>query len=181
MKRLSILVLAIAAAPAFAQAPAAVAADPAVAGARDLWSTLSGYIITSAEQMPEADYSFRPVPTVRTFGQLIGHVAGAQYMFCAAALGDAPKAEGDIENKVTSKVALVAAIKASNEYCKRAYAQSDAVTGEGMIKLFGQDRTRLYALLINATHDGEHYGNIVTYLRVKGMVPPSSQPRPGGM
>jgi hypothetical protein len=68
----------------------------------------------------------------------------------------------------------VAALKASTQYCSKAYAQTDGAA-QGKTKLFGQERTRLYALGLNATHDAEHYGNIVTYLRVNGIVPPSSR------
>ncbi len=178
MKRVSLLLMMLVATPAMGQM--AVAHDPAVSSARDMWSSFSNYILKSAEQMPEADFAYRPVATVRTFGQLIGHVAGAQYMFCAAALGEAPKGEGDIEKSVTSKAGLVSAMKESNEYCKKAYAQTDAASAAAT-KLFGQDQTRIYALIMNASHDAEHYGNIVTYLRTKGMVPPSSQPRAAGM
>ena len=97
-------------------------------------------------------------------------------MFCAAALGEAPKAEDDIEKTVKTKAGLVAALKAAGEYCNRAYAMSDA-DATGGTKLFGQDNTKYFALMLNAAHVGEHYGNLVTYLRMKGMVPPSSQPR----
>jgi uncharacterized damage-inducible protein DinB len=172
MKRILCLSMFAFAVPVAAQSPGAVATSST------LWSQTIGYIIQSAEQMPEASYSFRPTPKVRTFGQIIGHVAGAQYVYCAAALNDKPASEGDIEKTKTSKADLVAAIKASTEYCRRAYAQSDAVV-QGMTKVFGEDHSRLYALVGNATHDAEHYGNIVTYLRIKGMVPPSSQPAPG--
>jgi hypothetical protein len=65
-------------------------------------------------------------------------------------------------------------MKASTEYCRRAYAQSDADAARA-ITMYGQARTRMYALALNATHDGEHYGNLITYLRIKGRVPPSSQ------
>ena len=149
----------------------------AVAVASSVWSSTIDYIIKSAEQMPEASYSFKPTPEVRSFGQLIGHVAGAQYVYCSAATGDKPASEGDIEKTKTSKSDLVAAIKASTEYCRRAYMQSDAAA-QAMTKVFGEDRSRLYALVGNASHDAEHYGNIVTYLRMNKMVPPSSQPAP---
>lgn len=151
----------------------------AVATSSAVWSETIGNIIKSAEQMPEAKYSFRPTPAVRTFGQLIAHVAGAQYTYCSSALGDKPASEGDIEKTKTSKADLVAAIKASTEYCRRAYAQSDAAA-MAMTKVFGEDHSRLYALIGNASHDAEHYGNIVTYLRMNGMIPPSSQPAPAG-
>ncbi|MFL5599225.1 MAG: DinB family protein, partial [Gemmatimonadaceae bacterium] len=165
------------AAPAFAQAPQPVTG---VGTAKDVWQMMSGYVIQSAEMMPEADYSFKPAPTVRSFGQMLGHVAGAEYMFCAAAIGEAPKAEDDIEKTVTSKAGLVAALKAAAEYCNKAYAMTD-VEATGMTKLFGGDQSKYFALILNASHVGEHYGNLVTYLRIKNMVPPSSAPRAGGM
>lgn len=176
MKRILCLSIFAIATPLAAQS-VSPASSGAVATASTLWSQTIGYIIQSAEQMPEANYSFHPTPEVRTFGQLIGHVAGSQYMYCALALGDKAGGEGDIEKTKTSKADLVAAIKASTEYCRRAYAQSDT-DAQAMIKLFGSDRSKLYALMGNATHDAEHYGNLVTYLRIKRMVPPSSQPAP---
>jgi uncharacterized damage-inducible protein DinB len=161
--------------PAKTAKTAKVPSNPGVSANRAVWELLSGYVLQSAEQMPDTAYAFRPTPEVRTFGQLIGHVAGAQYMMCAAALGEAEKAEDDIEKTKTSKADLVTALKASSDYCRRAYSQSDA-SASASTKLFGQTQTRMFALAINASHDGEHYGNIVTYFRIKGMVPPSSRP-----
>ncbi len=165
------------AAPVFAQAPAPVTG---VGTSKTVWEMMSNYVIKSAEMMPEADYSFKPAPTVRSFGEMLGHVAGAEYMFCAAALGEAPKAEDDIEKTVKDKAGLIAALKAAAQYCNRAYAMSDA-QATGTTKLFGSDQSKYFALILNATHVGEHYGNLVTYLRIKSMVPPSSAPRAGGM
>lgn len=177
MKHMALALTVLLAVPAGAQPTAAPAANLAVSSSKDLWMNFTNNITKSAEQMPEGDYSFKPVATVRTFGQLIGHVAGAQYMFCALALGEPARPEGDVENKVTTKAGLVDALKASTEYCQRAYGQTDAGSA-APIKMFGQDRTRLYALIMNGAHNAEHYGNVVTYMRIKGMVPPSSQPRP---
>ena len=152
------------------------AADPAVAAIRSQWQQQSGYLLRAAEQMPEADYEFKPVETVRSFGQLVGHVAGSQNAMCAMALGEPERSEDEIEKSMTTKAQLVAALRASSEYCRRAYAQSDAdAAREAMV--YGDKLTRMFALAMNATHDAEHYGNVVTYLRIKGMVPPSSQPR----
>jgi uncharacterized damage-inducible protein DinB len=149
--------------------------NPMVAEARSEWQGMIGFITKAAEQMPEADYAFKPTASVRSFGQLIGHLADGQNVVCAAALAQpTTAAEGDIENKVTAKSALIAALRSSTELCTRAYAQTDAAS-MGMTKLFGSDRTRYAALLRNTVHDGEHYGNLVTYIRIKGMVPPSSQ------
>jgi uncharacterized damage-inducible protein DinB len=116
---------------------------------------------------------------VRTFGELIGHIAGSQRMYCALALGETPPAEDAVEKSATTKAALVQALKESNDYCARAYQQTDAAT-TGMVDVFGQQRSKLFTLYGNVTHDSEHYGNIVTYMRINKMVPPSSRPRPGG-
>ncbi len=150
------------------------ASSPAVSTSRALWEPMIGYITTAAEELPESTYSYKPTPEVRSFGQLVGHVAGAQYLICAAALGEPPRDEDAIEKSKKTKAELVAALKASTQYCGRAYAQTDKAA-QGKTKLFGQERTRLYALGLNATHDAEHYGNIVTYLRINGLVPPSSR------
>jgi uncharacterized damage-inducible protein DinB len=96
-------------------------------------------------------------------------------MYCAIALGEQPAAEDAVESRKLGKDALIAALKKSNEDCARAYAQDDA-SAAGMVDVFGSQRSRLYVLMANAAHDSEHYGNLVTYLRMNGMVPPSSQP-----
>ena len=114
---------------------------------------------------------------MRTFGQLIGHLAGSQDMICGSALGEKTGEEADVEKSTTTKAALLAALKASTDHCAKAYAMSDADAAK-MHSLFGEDRTALWALMQNTVHDGEHYGNIVTYMRMLGMVPPSSQPAP---
>jgi len=167
--------LSLAGAPMGAQAQVGnAAANPAVNTTRMLWEQLTGYITTAAAELPESTYSYRPTAEVRSFGQLVGHVAGAQYLICAAAMGEPPREEDEIEKSRTSKAELLAALKASTEYCSRAYQQTDRAAQQGT-KLFGQERTRLYALGLNATHNAEHYGNIVTYLRLNGIVPPSSR------
>jgi uncharacterized damage-inducible protein DinB len=148
--------------------------NTAVSTARLLWEPVIAYITTVAEELPEGKYSFKPTPEVRSFGEMFGHVAGAQYMFCAAATGEPPRQENDIEKSKKTKADLVAALKASTEYCNKAYAQDDRAA-QGKIKLFGQERSRLHALGMNATHNAEHYGNLVTYMRINKMVPPSSR------
>lgn len=164
---------------AAALAPAGSAcgqANLAVSAVKGEWQAMSGFVAKSAEQMPESNYSFKPTPAVRSFGELIGHLSDGQTIICSAALGESTKTtEGTNEKGLHTKAELIAAFRASIEICNRAYAQTDAESS-GMTKLFGADRTRLAALMRNAVHDGEHYGNIVTYLRLKGMVPPSSQP-----
>jgi uncharacterized damage-inducible protein DinB len=135
---------------------------------------MTAYVTRAAEQMPEGDYAFRPVATVRTFGQMIAHVAGSQRYYCAAVLGDPAPDEDAIERAATTKAALVTALKESTTYCERAYALTDA---QAASPASGSSGSKLSVLVQNAAHDAEHYGNLVTYLRIKGMVPPSSQPR----
>jgi uncharacterized damage-inducible protein DinB len=143
-----------------------------------LWQNVTGYLVQSAQDMPAEKYGYKPTPAVRSFGEIIGHVAGSQDMFCAIALGEKPPAEDAVEKSATSKEALIAALKASNDHCRKAYMLSDS-DAAGMADVFGQQASKLFVLMMNATHDNEHYGNLVTYLRMNGMVPPSSRPRAG--
>lgn len=177
MKRIVLLLPFVFALPAQAQQTASANPGLAVGAVKGMWQAMTNYITTAAEQMPEKDYAFRPTHDVRTFGEMIGHVAGAQAMICAAALGEKGGAEDDIEKTAKTKAALIAALKTTTQYCQRAYAQADAATAASTT-LFGGSMTRFNALAMNATHNAEHYGNLVTYLRIRGMTPPSSQPMP---
>ncbi|MGE5926293.1 MAG: DinB family protein [Gemmatimonadota bacterium] len=176
-RMLPVALLAFAAGTAQAQSAAQAApAQPsaAVGTVRDIWETLTGYITTAAEEAPDSLFAYKPTPDVRSFGQLVAHVAGAQHLICGAAMNEDGGAENQIEEKNLGRAELVAALKKSTEYCRRAYAQSDA-DAQKATRLFGQEQTRMFALTLNATHNGEHYGNMVTYLRINGIVPPSSR------
>jgi len=159
-----------------AQTPKKAAAkpNPVRDDLRALWLQSSDYLAKSAAAVPESLYVFKPTPAVRSFGQIIGHVAGTQNLLCAVALGQKEPAEDAIEKSASTKAALVEALKQSVENCRKAYALSDAAMS-GSVKVFGAPGTRRSALMLNATHNFEHYGNIITYLRIMGMVPPSSQ------
>ena len=146
----------------------------AVEAIKSNWDGMIKNITVAAEEWPEAQYSYKPVSTVRSFGELVAHVAGSQDMICAAALGETQPAEDAVEKAATTKTAIVAALKASTERCAKAYAMTDA-QGADAIEVFGGPNTKIGALTLNAVHDGEHYGNVVTYMRMKGMVPPSSR------
>jgi len=169
---LSLAALSAVAAPAPAWAQSA-AAD-ALTGLRDQWKTVTGNITAAAEELSEAEYGYRPVAGVRSFGELIGHVAGTQNLICAAVMGDQQPAEDAIEKSAKTKVALVAALKASTAYCAKAYA-IDTAGLSATVEMFGSKETKAGALALNTVHDGEHYGNIVTYMRMQGKVPPSSR------
>ena len=144
--------------------------------ARALWKSIIVNVTAAADEIPDAMYAYRPTPEVRTFGELFAHVAGSQKMFCAMALGDKVPDEADVEKTAKTKAAIVAALKESNTYCERAYSQPDANV-RAMVDVFGEQHPRFYALILNASHDGEHYGNVVTYMRINKLIPPSSRPR----
>jgi uncharacterized damage-inducible protein DinB len=153
------------------------AANPLSSDARAAWEGVRNNVTRAAEKMPEESYAFKPVPEVRSFGQLVGHVADAQYMICAAAKGVA-RPDVQVEKTKTTKADLVAALKESNAFCEGAFADLTDVKAAETVKMFGRERTRLAVLNMNTSHDNEHYGNMVTYMRIKGLVPPSSEPRP---
>lgn len=133
-------------------------------------------ILRSAEKMPEESYGFKPVESVRSFGQILGHVADSQNYFCSVALGEKNPAKA-VEKTKTSKADLVAALKDAFAYCDRAYDGMTPVAAAETVTLFG-DRSlpKIDVLTANALHGVEHYGNLVVYLRMKNIVPPSSEP-----
>lgn len=144
------------------------------------WDTIRRYIAQSAELMPEANYNFKPAgvaPEVRTFGAILAHAAGASYVYCAAARGvDSPQGEGEFEKNATTRAAIVKAVNDALTYCDTLYSSyTDAQLSEMGNAAFGSGKaTRIAALLGNVSHLNEHYGNLVTYFRAKGMIPPSS-------
>ena len=157
-----------------AAAPAGAPANPITMSEKGFYGFVSGAVIAAAQKMPEENYSFKPTPEVRSFGQLVGHVADASYMFCSQAVGEAIPAK-DIEKTKTSKADLVAALKDGVAYCNKAFESMTDAKGSQMMKLFNFDLAKLTVFSINTAHTDEHYGNMVTYLRLKGIVPPTSE------
>jgi uncharacterized damage-inducible protein DinB len=140
---------------------------------------VSGEVVGAAEKMPEANYAFKPTPEVRSFGQLVGHVADAQYNFCALASGEENPSKKSIEKTTTSKADLVAALKDAVTFCQKSYGAMTDAEGAQMVKFMNFTVAKMTVLSLNTAHADEHYGNMVTYLRLKGIVPPSSEPRGG--
>lgn len=158
-----------------AQTSTAAPANPIAASQSKMYTMLSGMVVAAAEKMPEPDYAFKPVADVRTFGQLVGHVADAQYYFCSSAAGETSPATSSAEKSKTSKADLVAALKDSVAYCTKVYAAMTDAKGGEMIKMMNMDFARITLLSGNIAHDYEHYGNMATYMRIKGIVPPTSE------
>jgi uncharacterized damage-inducible protein DinB len=152
--------------------------NPVSRGIKDNWIQSRKNLVDSAALMPESNYSFKPIDTVRTFGAILAHVAGANYVFCSAAIGEkAPHAEDEFEKSATTKAAITKALNDSMAYCDKAYdALTDKSAAESVSMPFGMPASsRAFALVANIGHVAEHYGNLVTYFRIKGIVPPSSR------
>ncbi len=143
------------------------------------YASVRGYFLQAAEEMPDSLYAFRPAPTVRTFARQVAHVADDQYNLCAPARGEVRHAAYTaIEDSLSTKPALVVALKEAFAYCDTAYARITEATAN-LPTPGGSGRTRLGYLNWNMWHTWEHYGNVVVYLRLNGLVPPSSQKMTG--
>lgn len=152
------------------------AQEPISGGQQFLYNMVKNNLIKAADKMPEEHYAFKPTTDVRSFGQLIGHVADAQYLFCSPVLGKPNPAPGVEKNK-TSKADLVQALKDAFAYCDAAYNGLTDAQAVEMVKFFGRDQSKATVLSFNTVHNNEHYGNVVTYMRLKGLIPPSSERR----
>jgi len=159
----------------FAAATLAAQTNPIVTTSKTFYAQIKDNVLRTAEKVPEDVYSFRPTPEVRTFGQLIAHEADGQYELCGPAA--AKPVVKDVEKNVTGKTALIAALKESFAYCDAVYAHMTDADAATMVTLFGQKVTKIGVMDLNTSHTNEHYGNLVTYMRLKGIVPPSSEPR----
>lgn len=144
---------------------AAAAGVPPPAGANDIavllnkgFAEVSEWVAKSAALVPADKYSYRPVATVRTFGQLVGHVADSYHYYCGRAAGKDVQWTETIEKGKTDKATVVLKLKEATDVC-------NAAIGAGA-----------NPALIGAAlgHTSLHYGNVVTYLRMLGLVPPSS-------
>jgi len=142
-------------------------------------STIRRNIVEAAEAMPADEYSFRPTPDVRTFARLVGHVINANWFFCSQARLEPPPKTQNYE-AVSEKGALVKALQDVMSYCDQVYqATTDAnfdqpVRMQPGVGMGPASTVRGAILMFNTTHDNEHYGNMVVYMRLKGHVPPST-------
>jgi uncharacterized damage-inducible protein DinB len=142
-------------------------------------AVVSGDLQAAAEKMPAEKYSFTPVAGIRTFGQIVAHVAGGQFLYCSQGGGlrldpemlkklSEVRPYSNVETAAGSrtypKEELVALLEASTAFCLAAYSKGTA-----------RDAKALKMLIDNIAHNNEHYGNVVIYLRLNGIVPPSTE------
>jgi len=149
-------------------------ANPLLAEAKQAYTGIKNNLLKMAEKMPEEHYSFKPTTDIRTFGQLVAHVADSQTRNCAAVTGE-PKS-GDAASK-TSKADLVAALKDSFGVCDAAFESLTDATAAEVVKTPRGQRSMLGSRIGVTIHDNEEYGYMAVYLRLKGVIPPSSERR----
>jgi uncharacterized damage-inducible protein DinB len=177
------LVLMCLATPALAQTTGAGYGDalsPSLAAvAKAMHATIRQNLARAAEAMPAEEYGAKPTSEVRSFGQLVGHVINANFFFCSQAAGEKSPATRNYE-QVADKAILVAALSESLAFCDKVYGSlTDASFNERVTMVGGAgnaatETVRGAVLIFNTTHNNEHYGNIVVYMRLKGHVPPST-------
>ena len=166
---------------AFAQGPPTPTMSSWLRGA---YASNRNYIARAAEKMPEEHYGMRPgtQTEVRTFGQLIGHLATYNYLWCSQAKGEKNPGTGTDFEKFGSKAALVKAVNDALTYCDGVYEALTDASGQEVLTITQENgrrsqSLRMGLLVLNYGHNNEHYGNVVTYMRTKDIAPPSSEPR----
>ena len=176
----------IAAIPAMAQDAAKKDAAPKPAkglsqSVLEQWNDVGRKLIAMAEDFPEDKYDFKPTPAQRSFAEQLLHAAGANYFFINIANGEKPPAEEDPSRaKYKTKADVVAFVKKSFEDGAAAIrAKGDAGMAGMMVDPFANQQVRVFEWAYGfMEHSGEHYGQLVVYYRLNGMVPPASRPQP---
>jgi hypothetical protein len=149
-------------------------ANPLTTDLKQMYTGVKNNLVRMADKMPEEHYSFQPTPEIRTFGQLVAHVADSQARNCSAVTGEA-KAVDAASKK--SKAELTTALKESFAICDTAFDSLTDATASQMIKTGRGERSKLGALAGTVSHSNEEYGYMAVYLRLKSIVPPSSERR----
>lgn len=157
-------------------APAAATAqdNPLSYHSRFMYAGIKLWLVAAAEKMPEEHFAFRPTPEVRSFGEIIGHAADVQYLFCSIVRGE-KNPRPNHEKTTKTKADLITALKEAIAYCDVAYDGMTDAAGVEVVKL-GPGMPKLGVLQVNTLHSTLHYGNLITYMRLKNVVPPSSDP-----
>ena len=148
------------------------AQNPMITENKQNYTSIKNIILASAEKMPDDGYGFQATKEERTWAALMGHIAVAQTGICSSAAGEMKKSNAAT---LTDKAALVASLKESFAVCDAAWDSTTDENAHAMVKRGNREMTRLGVLIYNTTHDNESYGTMAVYLRLKGIVPPSSE------
>jgi len=131
-------------------------------------------ILATAEMLDQELYAFRPTADVRSMGEVLAHVAGAQFAFCSGAAGEPNPESENFQETRTTKADIVEALEMGFGYCDDVFENTTDTRGASEVTFFGSPNTVFGILAFNSAHNYEHYGNLVTYMRLNGIVPPSS-------
>lgn len=163
---------------ASAQTPAPGAANPQygplIAHGRMMFQGMKGWLIASAEKMSEEQYSYKPAPGVRSYGEIIGHLADQNYRFCSLTIGETNPRPEKLDVSKLKRTELIATLKEALTYCERAYGTLTDANAAQPVKLGSISHPRINLLNINLAHSALHYGNLITYMRMNNVIPPSS-------
>ena len=141
---------------------------------KGIFSVAKSDVLKSMDKIPEDLWSFKPTPEVRTVGQLFAHIADGQYEFCGP-VAEGKSVDKSIEKSAQTKADIAPAVKEAFAYCDGAFDKLTDASAVETMKFFNRDMTRIGIMDLNTAHTMEHYGNLVTYMRMKGIVPPSSE------
>jgi hypothetical protein len=164
---------------------AAQQANPVATALRNFYMGNKNNLLRTAEKMPEENYGMRPGQQmeVRTFGQQVGHLARYNFLWCSQSKGEKnPMAGTDLE-KLATKAELIKALTDAFAYCDEVYNSLTDASGAEIIDITQESgrqakSLRMGLLILNYGHNNEIYGSMVSYLRMKNIVPPASEPRP---
>lgn len=148
--------------------------SPFISEGKQAYRGVKNNILRSAEKMPAENFSFKPTPEVRSFAEVLGHIAQAQIRTCSTVLGGGMAAAHIGPN--SPKADVMAAVNGAFGECDKAWDSLTDATATQMVSSFRGQVTKLGALNRNSIHDAEQYGIMTVYMRLKGVVPPASEP-----
>ena len=131
-------------------------------------SNMQDKIMKSADTMPESKFSYRPTKDVRSFAEIVTHVADISYALCSNVKGEAPPATASVKG---SKTEIMAYLKGSFDYCDGVYSGFTDAHLNDPADFWGHKTNEMFILTQVGNHDALHYGNLVTYLRLNGLEP----------
>jgi len=146
----------------------------------DSWNDVGRKLIAMAEDFPEDKYDFKPTPAQRSFAEQLLHAAGANYFFTSPAMGQKPPSEEDPKrDQYKTKADVVSFVKKSfADGATAIKAKGDKGMSDLLVDPFSHQQVRVSDFAYGfIEHDGEHYGQLVGYYRLAGLVPPESRPK----
>ena len=151
------------------------AQNPLVQSLKGIFDITKTNIMATAEILDDEMYAYRPTDEVRSAGEILAHLADGQFSFCGSAAGDPDAGPENFEETRTHKAEIIDALEQGFAYCERIFARTTDAGAAAPADFFGAPNTVGGILAFNSTHNYEHYGNLVTYMRINGIVPPSSR------